>query len=182
MAMTPIGAMLDGRTLRVAATTYMDEFLAPVRFTEERAGHIAGEYRSYVSRQTLLIGGVMIAILVMTLCVVFWLSRRAAARFVLPIRQLADTAVDFGREISADSQPTPMLERSDEIGELARSFNRMRFQIVEQFKQIKRNYENLWEAQQALSETEAHYRGLFENVPIGIAVRARRGRGCQPPL
>ena len=61
-----------------------------------------------------------------------------------------------------------MLERRDEIGELARSFNRMRFQIVEQFRQIKRSYEKLWETQQALSESEAHYRSLFENVPIGI--------------
>jgi PAS domain-containing protein len=118
----------------------------------------------------------MIAILVMTLSVVFWLSRRAAARFVLPIRQLADTAVEFGREMRADGEPSPMLERRDEIGELARSFDRMRFQIVEQFKQIKRSYEKLWETQQALSESEAHYRSLFENVPIGICRAEPGGR------
>ncbi|MDO8942758.1 MAG: PAS domain S-box protein, partial [Desulfobacterales bacterium] len=97
-----------------------------------------------------------------------WLSRRAAVRFVLPIRQLADTAAEFGREMSADGRPPPMLERPDEIGELARSFNRMRFRIAEQFKQIKSGYDKLWETQQALSESEAHYRSLFENVPVGI--------------
>ena len=168
MTMTPIGASLDGRTLMIAATTYMDEFLAPVRFTHERAGHIAGQYREYVSRQSLLIGAVMVAILAVTLFVVSWLSRRAAARFVLPIRQLADTAAEFGREMNTDGQPIPMLDRPDEIGELARSFNRMRFQIVGQFKQIKSSYEKLREMQQSLSESEAHYRSLFENVPIGI--------------
>ncbi|MDO8945289.1 MAG: hypothetical protein Q7U75_19060, partial [Desulfobacterales bacterium] len=76
MTMTPVGASLDGRTPMIAATTYMDEFLAPVHFTHERAGLIAGQYREYVSRQSLLIGAVMVTILAVTLFVVAWLSRR----------------------------------------------------------------------------------------------------------
>ena len=44
----------------------------------------------------------------------------------------------------------------------------MRLTIADQFKRIKNGFDQLWEAQKALSESEAHYRSLFENVPIGI--------------
>ena len=62
MTMTPIGARVDGRTLMVAATTYMDEFLSAVVFTRERGRDIAGEYSSYVSHQSRIIGIAMLLI------------------------------------------------------------------------------------------------------------------------
>jgi PAS domain S-box-containing protein len=168
MVMTPVGLSVEGRDLMVAATTYMEEFFAPVYFARVRAGQIAGQYGEYVSRQSLLIGAVIAAILTATVLLVSWLSRRAAARFVLPIQQLSETAAGFGRDMAVPAEAPALLERPDEIGELAGTFNRMRVQITDQFKRLNSGYERLWEAQQALSESEGLYRGLFENVPIGI--------------
>jgi PAS domain S-box-containing protein len=168
MTMTPVGVRVGGRTLMVAATTYMDEFLSAVHFTRGRGRAIVGEYSAYVLHQSRIIGIVMLSILTATLLAVGWLSRRAAVRFTLPIRQLAETAALFGREMKSENRPTELLERSDEIGELARSFISMRSQIVDQFKRIKTAYEKLSETQQALYESEMHYRSLFENLPIGI--------------
>jgi PAS domain S-box-containing protein len=168
MVMTPAGVSVGGRKLMVAATTYMEEFFAPVYYTRVRAGQIAGQYGEYVSRQSLLIAAVIAAILTATVLLVSWLSRRAAARFVLPIQQLAETAAGFGRDMTMPVEAPALLERPDEIGELAGTFNRMRIQITDQFKRLNSGYERLWKAQQALSESEGLYRGLFENVPIGI--------------
>jgi PAS domain S-box-containing protein len=168
MALTPIDTQLDGRTLMVAATAYTDEFLDPVHSTRERAQQIADQYRNYVSNQSMLIGAVMAAILTATFFVVSLLSSRAAKKFVLPIRQLARVAAEFGQNMNAEEQKPFLAVRSDEIGELARSFQRMRSQIADQFKRIKNGYEKLCETQQALSESEAHYRSLVDHVPIGI--------------
>ncbi len=168
MTMTPIGVPVEGRTLMVAATTYLDEFLAPVNFTRELAAHTAKSYWDYVTRQVFLRGSIVVSILVATFVVVFWMSRRAAERFALPIRQLADAAAGFGKDLAAPVEPSPMTGRPDEIGDLARAFNRMRFQIADQFKQLKIGYEKHMETQQALSESEAHYRSLFNRVPIGV--------------
>jgi PAS domain S-box-containing protein len=176
MAMTPVAVPVEGRTLMIAATTYMDEFLSPAQFSRERARQIAGQYRDYVSRQVQLIGAVMLMILAVTLFVVYWLSRRAAVRFALPIRQLAAEAAGFGRDLATPAAASPMTERPDEMGELARAFSRMRSQIADQFRQIKTGYEKLWQAQQALSESEAHYRSLFDHVPIGICRSEPGGR------
>jgi two-component system cell cycle sensor histidine kinase/response regulator CckA len=176
MTMMPIGLRIGGRTMMVAATTYMDEFLSAVRFTRERGRDIVGDYGAYVSHQSQIIGAGMLLILTATLFVVAWLSRRAATRFTLPIRQLAEIAASFGREMKIENRPTELIGRSDEIGELARSFISMRSQITDQFKRIQAAYEKLSETQQALYESEMHYRSLFENLPIGICRSDAEGR------
>ena len=168
MTMTPLGIPVEGKVLMIAATSYIDEFLSPVHFTVNRAAAIAKEYRGYVSDQSLFLGAAMATILAATLFSVLWFSRRAVTRVALPIRQLAEAAVGFGNDLKAPDEPSQFLDRSDEIGDLARAFTRMRLTIADQFKRIKNGFDQLWEAQKALSESEAHYRSLFENVPIGI--------------
>jgi PAS domain S-box-containing protein len=168
MTMTPVPTPVGGRRLMVAATTYMGEFLEPVNVTQESARRISGQYRRYISGQTGLICAAMALTLAAAFFLVFRLSRRAAVRFVLPIEQLAESTTQFGRDMNTDDPLPPTIGRSDEIGDLTRAFNRMRFQIADQFARIKSAYEKLRETQRALKESEAHYRSLFDHVPIGI--------------
>jgi PAS domain S-box-containing protein len=169
MAITPVRTPVAGRTLMVAATTYMEEFLAPVRFTRGRAAQVSASYREFITRQVLMMAAVMAAVLAATLVAVFWLGRRFSRRFVLPIRELAAAAGGFGEDMSASAAPLkPLLERSDEIGNLAASFDRMRARIREQFESLQSSLAELRETQRALAESEAHYRSLFNNIPVGI--------------
>lgn len=51
---------------------------------------------------------------------------------------------------------------------LARSFESMRRQLQKLFKDLEYRVSELKRAQESLKESEAHFRGLFDGVPVGL--------------
>jgi PAS domain S-box-containing protein len=168
MAMAPVAVKLQGRTLMIAATTYIDEFSIPVLTMNQKSEEIKATYREFIGNQVVIIGIAMATILSLTLIAVYFLSQRAARRFIYPIVSLADAAEGFGEDQRDVENASAILDRKDEIGALARSFHRMRLQIKGQFQKLESNYTKLKSTQEALKKSEAHYRSLFNNLSIGL--------------
>ena len=168
MAMVPVGVKVRGQTLMVAATTYIDEFSVPVQTMHQKSEEVNADYQRFITKQVILIGGLIAVILSLTLIAVYALSQRAARRFIYPIVHLADAAEGFGEGRLDIEDASVMLERPDEIGALARAFRRMRLQIRRQIQKLESNYSQLKSTQEALKKSETHYRSLFDNLPIGL--------------
>jgi methyl-accepting chemotaxis protein len=117
MACVPVG----NTNLRVAATTYIDEFSTPAAVMREQADAIVDRYRRFALGQGLLVVGVGAFILILVLGGVYLLRQRAGRRYIRPIEELAAAAEGFraGSEISLQ---TSILARQDEIGTLGRAF------------------------------------------------------------
>ena len=168
MTMTPVAATVRGKTFMVAATTYTDEFFAPLDFIKDKQKEVSTEYRNFISAQGRLIGIAVAAIMCVTLVVVYLFSRNAARRLADPIKRLSDDAKSVAEGRWDIDEASPVAERQDEIGELARSFNYMRMQLKNQFEYLKSNYKKLKATQGALKDSEEHYRSLFDNLPVGL--------------
>jgi two-component system cell cycle sensor histidine kinase/response regulator CckA len=168
MTMTPVAVNFQGRTLMVAATTYIDEFSIPVLTMTKKSEEANTTYQQFISKQVVIIGSVMAMILSLTLLAVYLHSQRAARRFIFPIARLAAAAEEFGEGQLDAEDASPILDRQDEIGALARSFHRMRLQIKGQFQKLESNYSQLKSTQEALKKSESHYRSLFNNLSIGL--------------
>jgi len=176
MTMTPAPAPFRGKTLMVAATTYIDEFSAPFTALENHAGQIKDRYRQFVSREGLyFIGGVM-ALLLLTFGGVYRLGRRAALRYIRPIERLGDSARKIGEGDWSFAGTGEMLARKDEIGALARTFDRMSRHVKELVTSLKQRVAEQNRIQVALTESETHYRSLFDGVPIGLYRTTPGGR------
>ncbi len=176
MTTTPVATKLGGRTLMIAATAYIDEFSDQMLAMTATSDEISARYRSFVTRQNLIIGGVMAAILGLTALAVYFLGRRSARRFIVPIVGLAGTARLFGEgnwEIGGDAD---LLKRDDEIGELARAFDQMRRQLKQVFQELVGNLTELKSTQAALQKSEFHYRSLFDGLPVGLYRTTPDGR------
>ncbi len=168
MTVTPVGTPLKGQTMMVAATTYIDEFSTPVKDMELKAEKIIHQYQRYVSRQGIIFGIVSFVVALIAFYGVYWLGTRASSRYILPIMQLADITRDLGEgkwEISSNDH---LLQRKDEIGTLAQALNSMSNQLKELFRNLKKRVIELKQVQNALKESEEHYRNLFEGVPVGL--------------
>ena len=107
-------------------------------------------------------------ILAITAFVVYLLGQRSARRFIFPIVSLANTTKSFGKgnwEVDGDAA---LLERGDEIGGLAESFNQMCVQLKQLFQELISNLAELKSTQAALKKSETHYRSLFDGLPFGL--------------
>ena len=176
MTMTPVGTKLHGQTLMIAATTYIDEFSAHILAMEQKSKEISTRYQSFVGHQDLIIGSGMAVILVITAIGVYLLGQRSARRFIVPIVGLANTTKLFGEgnwEIDGDAA---LLERDDEIGGLAVSFNQMRLQLKQLFQELTSNLAELKSTQAAFKKRETHYRSLFDGLPLGLYRTTPDGR------
>ena len=168
MTMTPVGYPLDGVTIMVAATTYIDEFSAPVIGMRKKAEHIVGRYRNYVSRQWMGISIVAIIVGLLTLSWTYFMGRRAASRYIAPIMQLAEMAGKLGQGKWDLHENRTIAEREDEIGTLARAFARMSEQLKKLVDSLEKQLNKLNKTQEALKESELHYRSLYEGIPVGL--------------
>ncbi len=176
MAMTPVETRLHGQTLMVAATAYIDEFSAPILAMNRKSQEISARFQSFFTRQGLMVGIVMAVILCVTASAVYVLGRRSARRFIIPIAGLASTAKAVGEgnwEVDSDAA---LLERDDEVGELAMSFNQMRLQLKRLFQELVSNLAELKATQAALTKSETHYRSLFDGLPVGLYRTTPEGR------
>jgi PAS domain S-box-containing protein len=176
MTMTPIGEKYQGKTLMMAATTYIDEFSAPIQAMKHKAGEISRNYRNFVARQALVVGGIVAIVLVATFTGVYLLGRRSALRHMLPIVELANAARRFGRGEWEIEDDHAMLTREDEIGELAQSFHNMRVQVKALVTDLEERLSELKSTQAALKTSEMHYRSLFDGVPVGLYRTTPGGR------
>jgi PAS domain S-box-containing protein len=167
MTMTPVAMNSQNKTLMIAATTYIDEFSMPVLAMNRKSEEANTRYQDFIGSQVVVIGSAMTTILILTLVAVYLLSKHAAHRYIYPIVHLADVVEGFG-EGDLDIEATSINYRKDEIGTLARSFNRMQLQIKGQFQKLENNYATLKSTQEALKKSEQLYRSLFSNLPIGI--------------
>jgi two-component system, cell cycle sensor histidine kinase and response regulator CckA len=168
MAMAPVAVNFHGQTLMIAATTYIDEFSQPALTMNKRSEEASSDYQRFIAQQVVIIGSIMATILCLTLIAVFRLSQHAARRFIYPIVTLAGAAEGFGEGQLDCEENSAISDRKDEIGALARAFQRMRLQIRRQFQKLESNYSTLKSTQEALKKSEAHYRSLFNNLSIGL--------------
>ncbi len=176
MTMTPVGAPLRGKTLMVAATTTMDEFSAPVAAMEKKAQATKSSYDHFLSGQMRVAGIIMALFLLVTFLCVYLIGRRYAFHYMLPIVALAKTAEKFGDgHWAADIEPS-LISRKDEIGALAASFESMRLQAQKLFQDLENRVSELKLAQQSLQQSETHFRGLFDGVPVGLYRTTFNGR------
>jgi two-component system cell cycle sensor histidine kinase/response regulator CckA len=176
MAITPVPTPFGGRTLMVAATTYIDEFSAPFQALENHADEVKNRYRQFVSREGLLFLAGVMALLLLTFGGVYRLGRRAALRYILPIERLGESVERIGEGDWAFSGSGKMLSRKDEIGALARAFAMMSKGLKELVTSLKQQVAEQNRIQVALTESEKHYRSLFDGVPIGLYRTTPGGR------
>jgi len=176
MTMTPAPTPFKGKILMIAATTYVDEFSAPFTALENHAGQIKDKYQQFVSREGLyFIGGVM-ALLLLTFGGVYRLGRRAALRYIRPIERLGDSVQKIGEGDWSFTGTGEMLARKDEIGALARTFDRMSQHVKELVTSLEQRVAEQNRIQIALTDSEKHYRSLFDGVPIGLYRTTPGGR------
>jgi PAS domain S-box-containing protein len=168
MTITPIRKKIKGTIMMFAATTYIDEFSVPIVEMKEKADQIVAHYQSYVLRQWLIFGIIAGAIILLTFTGTYLVGRRAALRYILPIIKLSDTARELGEGKWDVAENKDILEREDEMGTLAQALSRMSRQLKDIFSRLEQRVEELNETQEALKESEEHYRGLFAGVPVGL--------------
>ena len=157
MSCVPVGES----PLRVAATTYIDEFLQPVHQTETRLNSLF-----QLARTVLLVAVLSLGVLAALLGL--WLAQ-GLSRPILAVAKAAGQ-VENGQynQVALDS----VASRSDELGQLARHFQRMVDQVFTREQRLKQEVRELRieidEAKkrrqvQEITETE-YFRELQEKV------------------
>ncbi len=168
MTITPVDVPFRGKILMVAATTYIDEFSAPVAVMAQKEAAIRANFHDFLVDQLLIAGTLMALFISVTFLSVYLIGRRSALHYMRPIVTMATAAENFGdAHWEADLEPS-LVNRKDEIGVLARSFESMRRQLQKLFKNLESRVSELKLAQQSLKESETHFRGLFDGVPVGL--------------
>lgn len=171
----------DGKHLRVAATTYLDEFFQPIDVLKERLNSELGksekELELEISHYTL---DILVVIFILTLfmgAVFLFLLLRILA----PIRKMSEVTDEiaegnFEKKLNDDSD--------DEIGRLSRSINSMGESLAEKQKELEeRIAERTKEVSSAHADLEKTYSALLnisedikeakENVEEQVQERTR---------
>ncbi len=168
ISVTPVETRVEGKVLLVAATAYLDEFIASIKTMDINLDEIAGRHRQFVFHQTLLINSVAFLAVIVILCCVYILHHRAVLRYIRPIEKLSEAVKKVGEGDWEFSCPVKLLERQDEIGDLTRAFDGMSLQMQQLINNLEQRLEEVKLAQMARQESESHYRNLFNSVPIGL--------------
>ena len=168
MTMTPVSEPFSGQTLMIAATTYIDEFSAPIITMKNKTEKTAAHYQDFISSLGIIISSVSTVFFLFTFICVYLLGRRSGLRYILPIEQLAGAAKKIGKGKWETDEYVALLERRDEIGDLAKSFNNMQSQLKNLFIRLEQRLSELKLTQEALKQSEEHYRSLFDGVPVGL--------------
>lgn len=165
---TPVKVPLNGITMMVSATTYIDEFSQPMIIMRSKADKVAENYQRYISRMLIIFSLVSATILLLTFLGTYWLGRWAGLRYITPITKLADTAKELGEGNWNIELPDRVAKRQDEIGTMAQTFVRMSQQLRDTFSSLEQRLEELRQTQEALKSSEMHYRSLFDGIPVGL--------------
>ncbi|MCP4576552.1 MAG: response regulator [Deltaproteobacteria bacterium] len=100
----------------------------------------------------------------------FYVSRR----IIGPIRTLTAAALQLGTgDLETEFKD---VKRQDEVGVLSHAFKKMQKKLRGLYTGIERKITELETTQEALKESEAKFRTLVEESPLGIALIGRDGR------
>ena len=118
---------------------------------------------------------VIVLIAGVSLFVVIWVAVIVIRNFTLPITALAQAANAVNSEQWDVS--VPKLNRTDELGDLARAFTNMITRLRNLFAEQAQRIHELQKAHTSLRQSEERFAAAFENSPLGISVlNARNGR------
>ncbi len=117
---------VDGTQLRVAATTYIDEFYQPIKSTEAQAALILGK-----SRTQLLVSLLVVALVAAGLAV--WFSSVISRPIGLLVNGFRAVEEDSYDTIKLDG----VVQRKDEFGWMARMFVQMARQVYTREQNLK---------------------------------------------
>ncbi len=168
MAVCPVQVPVSGRTLMAAATTYLEEFMGAARIASDLGRAVERELTHYTEakiHQILLALGLVLGVTLLTL---YFLNRRTVQTLIQPIHDLAQAVERFGADPSSTPETTAVRERDDEIGKLARTYEKMGEQIHRQIADMNR-------ARLELARSEARYRRAFEEASIGMSIVSPEG-------
>lgn len=128
MECVPVGST----NFRIAATTYIDEFYAPIRATQQEASSIFKQTRTQLF---VAIGSVII----LALLIAWWLSSYISRPIASVIA--ASQAVEAGHFSAVDLHQVE--KRKDELGGLARVFSTMTEQVQNREQTLKEEVKDL---------------------------------------
>ena len=168
LAVTPIKFPLKGATMTVSATTYIDEFSLPIADMRSKAGIISNTYHQYVDRLSLYFTIAASVFILLTFFGTYYLGRRAAMRYILPLTQLSKNVRELGEGKWDVAVQDNIIQREDEIGVMAQSFSRMSLKLKDLFSNLEQRVAELNQTQEALKKSEEHYRSLFDGIPVGL--------------
>ncbi|OGV71935.1 MAG: hypothetical protein A3K19_07500 [Lentisphaerae bacterium RIFOXYB12_FULL_65_16] len=179
MISTPVSPPVEGVTLMVSATTYIDEFFGPIRDAENRMDCLLLDARR--QRWIMVLAAALVAVLL-----AFWLGRGLT-------RPLADLVQAAQRVQQGQLDCAVKIHRWDELGLLASAFNAMQVSLLASHRQIEEHASSLeqrvaertaelecatrqaQEAQAAVERTqgrlkasEAKYREMVSGSLVGI--------------
>ncbi len=127
MVMTPVSEPFQNATLMIAATTYIDEFSRPIQTTDAKITTLAQQAETRLILALVTVAGLAIGIALVL--------ARSIGR---PLRQLTSAAETLERgEYQAD-QLLPETRRRDDLGNLARTFDRMAQEVTARETHLKR--------------------------------------------
>ena len=159
---TPVAERVGDTILMVSATAYIDEFSAPVVAMRERASAIQDTYQETVSREAITFAVAFALLLLSALLATYLIGTWSARRFIDPIGRLADVVREFGAGEWRTDGLEEIAARHDEIGTLAKTFQRLTAQIVDLFDRLDQRVADLNDAQAALQQSEDELRRLYE--------------------
>ncbi len=168
MTITPVKVRLKGKIIMVAATTYIDEFSKSIAGLRDKTGSITNIYDLYITRLSLFFIVIAYAFIFLTFFVTYYLGRRSAMRYILPITQLSKNVRELGEGKWDVAVQDNILRREDEIGVMAQSFSRMSLKLKELFGSLEQRVAELKQTQEALKKSEEHYHSLFDGMPVGL--------------
>ncbi len=163
---------VEGTPLRVAATTYIDEFYQPIQSTEAQAGLIFARSRSQLLVSLLVVGLVAVGLAI-------WFSSVISR----PISSLVNGFKAVEEDAYDSIKLEGIVERRDEFGWMARVFVQMAKQVYTREQALKQEVAYLRievdEANRSIqvkqiTETE-YFQGLLKKVH---AMRKKRSSGA----
>ncbi len=126
MAMVPIGRPVHGVTLMIAATTYIDEFYGPIQQAEAELGRIARRTQQQLALALAAVGALAVIV-----------ALRLARGFSRPLAGLIAAAEELEGGSYRPERLAATVRRDDDLGRLARVFDRMARQVKAREEQLR---------------------------------------------
>lgn len=150
----------EGRGLEIMAEIrkWMVRFdQAQLLITQQELARVSYDRRA---ASFVMLGGGLI-----TLCLVVLALVLIARSIASPLVVLSKAVGSSAREVVSN---IPAFERQDEIGDLTRVIKKMSLQIRQDLDDVRNSEAALRMMNARLSSSEAKYRGLVDNAPLGI--------------
>ena len=150
----------DGRGMKIMAEIreWMTRFdQTQLQITQQELARVSYDRRA---ASFVMLGGGLI-----TLCLVVFALILIARSIASPLVALSKAVGSSAREVVPN---IPAFERQDEIGDLTRVMGKMSLQTRQVLDDVRKSEAALRMMNARLSASEAKYRGLVDNAPLGI--------------